>query len=374
MLELLPVTIFSFIMAGFSHAKSKYDKKLQQYQQKENIFYFIMAVVMILFVGLRTRYNDTPAYIRGYEALSGNFPNLSEIDWSLGSNPGFILFNSILKYLGFSSQSFLMIYAIITLGIYLWFIKKYTSNIWLSVFLTFTTGVYVFTFAAMKQCVAVAFCLLATDRYLEKKYFNFFVWIIIASLFHPYALMYLVVPFMTYKPWSRMTYLSLIFFGLLGVTLQSLLGNIIDITTLMGESYDVNAFSGEGVNPFRLAVCSVPLILSFLIKKDIQKQNTSKAENLILNLTIINAEIMFVGLFGTANYFARLANYFLIFQTLSIPWLLKNINGNSKKTLTFFAIICYLIYFYYQYTLANGSFDDAYSCITIFEYLKSLIY
>ena len=44
---------------------------------------------------------------------------------------------------------------------------------------------------------------------------------------------------------------------------------------------------------------------------------------------------MFIALFGTANYFARLANYFLIFQTLALPWMLSYFDYKSKKTLRY---------------------------------------
>lgn len=372
MLELLPITIFSFIMAGFSHATSKYNREQGCYEKKENIFYIIMAVVMILFIGLRTDYNDTHAYLVGFKNLDTSIPFktvIENMDWSIGANPGFNLTNWIIKYIGFESQDFLMFYAIITVGIYLWFLRKYTCNIWLSIFLAFATGTYLFSLAAIKQCVAIAFCLIATDRAIEKKYIKFILWIIIAALFHPYSIMFLVVPFMMHKPWTIKTYLSLLFFGIFGFALQSMLGTIVDVTSMFGEGYDVTSLGGEGVNPFRLIVCSVPLILSFIMKKYLQKQETSESDNLILNLTILNAEIMFVGLFGTANYFARLANYFLIFQCLSIPWLFKYIDSKSRKTLTLIAVLCYLVYFVYEYK----NFDMSYSSISIFEYIKLLL-
>lgn len=375
MFELLPITIFSLIMAGFSHAKSKYNKVLNNYDKKENIFYSIMSIAMILFVGLRTKYNDTFTYLETYNLLTpSSIPILSEIDWSIGANPLFNLVNWILKYIGFSDQDFLMFYAVITLGIYIWFIRKYTCNIWLSIFLMFATGTYTFTLAAIKQSVAVAFCLLATDRVLNKKYVKFIFWIVIAMLFHPYSLMYLVVPFMMYKPWSKKTYLSLAFFAFVGVSLQFMLGSIIDITSMMGETYSIQEFSGEGVNPFRLIVCAAPLILSFIMKNHLAKQESNEADNLMLNLTMINAEIMFVALFGTANYFARLANYFLIFQCLSIPWLFKYLEKNSKKTITLIAILCYLFFYYYSNIYSGFSkFDIEYDSISLFEYIKSII-
>lgn len=374
MTELIPVVIVSMILAVISHCKSVYDNTLERYQNKDVLFFAIMSVIMILFVGLRTRYNDTRTYVGGYEGMmiTGNVAD-AVTDWSIGANPGFIYLSGFIKSRGFSAQSFLMFFSILTNGIYLWFLRKYTNNIWQTVFLFIVLGGYTFTLAAIKQCVAVAFCLLAIDQALKKHSIRFVFWVLVATLFHPYSLMFIVVPLMMFRPWSARTYLSLIVFGLAGVLLETLLGSIIDITTMFGEGYNVEEFSGEGVNPFRLAVCAVPLIISFLARRHIAQmdQKQEKAFYLFTNLSILNAEIMFVALFGTANYFARLANYFLIFQALSIPWLFQFFEKKSRHLLMSAAVVCYCAYFIYENAI-NMSFNADYDSISLIEYLLSM--
>lgn len=374
MTELLPVVIICMILAVVSHKRSDYSYTLERYTRKDRLWYLAMAVVMVLFVGLRTKCNDTGAYRHAYELM----PTVGSVfdavdDWSIGANPGFNLVNSILKHLGASTQTFLMFYAIVTVSIYLWFLRKYSNNLWLTLFLFITMGVYTFTLAAIKQCVAVAFCLLATDCALRKKWVPFVLWIAVATMFHPYSLMYLAIPLLTFCPWTKWTYLTLLIFALAGVLLQSLLGSIVSVTSMLGEEYDATSFSGEGVNPFRLAVCAVPLVISFIAQKHIAflDQKKEKAYHLFLNLSILNAEIMFVALFGTANYFARLANYFLIFQALSIPWLMQFFDKKSRQLLTATAVVCYCLYFYYANAI-NQPFNDDYDSITIWQYLKSI--
>ena len=155
--------------------------------------------------------------------------------------------------------------------------------------------------------------------------------------------------------------------------LEYLLGSIIDITSMFGEGYNVEEFSGEGVNPFRLAVCAVPLILSFMARKHIAQQDATQSEEnyLFTNLSMLNTEIMFVALFGTANYFARLANYFLVFQALSIPWLFQFFEKKSRSLLASAAVVCYLLYFVYENGI-NLSFNADYDSITVIEYLLTL--
>ena len=115
-----------------------------------------------------------------------------------------------------------------------------------------------------------------------------------------------------------------------GFLLRPLLGMVVNITTRLGEEYTISEFTGEGVNIFRVLVCNVPLVLSYIYRKKLFT-DSSETENLMVNLTMLNGAIMFVGLFGTANYFARLANYFLIFQSLSLPRMLKKIGGRDGR-------------------------------------------
>lgn len=371
MSELIPIFIVSMLLALLSEYFTVRNSQNGLVEKEDHLWWLIMAAAMILFVGLRTRYNDTLTYLGNYRALLSEPTPLSDISWQLGDNPGYQLSNNIMAMFGISDQTFILIYAVATVGIYVWFIRKYSCNFVFSIFLLFVTGAYTFTLAAIKQCVAVAFALIATHYAIKKRWILFVLWILIASTFHPYALMYGIVPVMMFRPWTGKTYLSLVAFGCAGFALQSLMGVIVDVTTMLGEEFDAASFAGEGVNPFRLAVCAVPLILSF-ITRNVRLDSDSKEIYLMVNLAIINAEIMFVALFGTANYFARLANYFIIMQSLSIPWLLKKFEKRSEQFLTVVAVICYLAYFYYANAI-DQPFDLYYSRITIFEYLKSLI-
>lgn len=372
MTKLIPITLFSIIMAILSHYRCTYDTMNNRYIRKERVFFSIMAVAMILFVGLRTGYNDTGTYLNAYKGIKPDVGILEGIEWTdIGGNPGFVVTNRILVHLGAAPQTFLMVYAIATVGIYLWFIRKYTCNLPLSIFMLITFAGYTFTLAAIKQCMAMALCLVATDRAINKKYLSFLVFVLLGSLYHPYALMYLAVPFLTFRPWGFRTAVMLGAFALAGIFLQSLLGGLLSITDMMGEEYDAASFQGEGVNPFRLMAVSVPVILSFLARDSIAREEDKK-QYLILNLTMLNAEIMFVALFGTANYFARLANYFLPFQAITIPWLFTHFDSRSKRFITIAAVVCYLFFFIYSFSIVE-TFDWAYYSISFGDYLEMLL-
>lgn len=369
MSKLLPVVLFSLFMAVLSHKYSGYDYINGVYYRKERLFYTIMSIVMILFVGLRTYYNDTTTYLLGYNQLEVEPGWQKSIDWSkIGSNPGFVFTQGVLKELNASENTFLLVFAVFTVGITIWFYRKYSCNFWITILLFFSISGYTFHMAAIKQCTAMTFCLLATDRAINKKYVQFVIFVLLGSLFHPYALMYLIVPFLFFRPWSRYTLILLLIFGLIGVSLEGLLGTLLNVTDMLGENYNAASFMGEGINPIRLLVVSVPSVLALIVKDQIGEKE-ERDQYVIMNLTMLNAEIMFVALFGTANYFGRLANYFVPFQALSIPWLLKHFDRRGKGTMTLLAVSGYTLYFVYSQAI-HERFDACFFGISLWDYLK----
>ena len=328
----------------------------------------LIIVLLAGFAGLRTHCNDTGAYRHGYELITESSWEAS--DKSIGANPLFNWVNYQLSMHGVSTQNFLMFWAFLTVGCYIIFVHGYSANYPLTIFLLFTTGCYTFAFAGIKQAAAVGIAVIATMFALKKKWFPFVACVLVAALIHPYALMYLLVPVMEFRPWTKWTYWMLAIFLAAGFLLRPLIGTVVSITTLLGEEYTVSSFTGEGVNIFRVLVCNVPLALSFLYRKKLFT-NSSKTENLAMNLTMLNGAIMFVGLFGTANYFGRLANYFLLFQSLSLPWMLKRIGGRDRRMLTILMVLGFAAYFYYA-NVINQPFDQDFARLSLAEYFSQI--
>lgn len=231
MFKLLPVIIIGLVFAGISEKQSKKvvnDSGIVYYEKKNVVFYLIAVAVLATFVGLRRVYNDTGVYIAQYNSieLTGAFPNFlfNEIDWNISSNFGFTIVMRLLKFLHFSDQSFLMFFAFFILGVYFWFIRKYSNNIFLSVFYVITMGIYTFTMGALRQCIVIAICLIAVDCFLTKKYALFVLLVLFATTFHQYAFIFLIVPLLSFSPWTSRTYIVVFLFLIGSFGMQSILG------------------------------------------------------------------------------------------------------------------------------------------------------
>lgn len=371
MLKLLPIlfyTLFVTILAEIASPKEYDSNGAKHYLRKGRFFFILLAIGLGVFAGLRTHYNDTGVYVNSYNQIEVSGSVLDGIDLlKIGESPMFNLIQRILRKYEIPAQSFLMLFSMLTAVIDIWFIRKYSKNVWLTVFL-YMVLYYAFTLAAIRQCIAMSLACIAVDRAIEKKWLRFVFWVLLGSLFHPWALLFLVVPFAGHRPWSWRTYIILASFAVIAIAFSQFLERVVDFTTVIGKSYDIQELRGEGVNAFRLAVMWTPVLLSFIARRSIQEKK-DRADNIIINLMMLNAEIMFIALFGTAIYFARLANYFLMFQVLGLPVVLQHFKWKSRQTITICAIIGYTAFFLYG-TIVHDRFDQIFESITLAEYLK----
>lgn len=368
----LKLIVFSILMALMMQYTYVSEPGSLKTKNARRFMGFLLFAGMALFIGLRTNYNDTFTYRKGYAALQG-FPEFwDNLKTEMGNNPGFHITSAALKTLGVSTEGFVLFFSVVTIGLSLLLLHRFSADFPMTVFLFFMTDAYLLCAAAMKQTAGMSLCFFALPFALQKKWVPFVLWIGLASLFHPYSLMYLAVPLLTFKPWQGKTYLFLLGFVCAGFALDSLLGSIVDISAMMGKEYSMESLQGEGINVFRVLVCNVPTLLSFVYQKELFYDSTPR-ENLVINLCMINGAIMFVGLFGTANYFGRLASYFTIFQAIALPWIVGKLHPRTRLPLTLAMIGCYAMYFLYS-NVISSSFDASFSRITLWEYLTNFVF
>ena len=327
----------------------------------------LLIAYLSFFAGLRTGYNDTYTYMSSYETMAAFPAVLNGFSWKLGDNPGFVLLNSLMKTAGFRAQTFVLFYSILFVTAAVIFLKRYSGSFTLSIFLFVCAHGYLFSLAAMKQCTSIAIGLAAIPYALNHKWIRFVAIVLLAATFHPYVLLFLLIPILRFKPWSGGTWLLLALTVIAGLTLPNIVETIVNTAALLGDGYNAEEFIGEGVNIFRVLVASVPVLLTFLLKRRVSR--SSAADNVFINLSFLYACIMFVGLFGTANYFGRLASYFILFPAIVLPSIIKGLPPRDKNRLEILMVLCYIAFFYYGNAI-NGSFANEFSRMTIWRYLN----
>ena len=291
-------------------------------------------------------------------------------DWT--GNPWSMLYRSLMHditenyHIYFFFPAFLSSFAVIKL------FKRYSVNPSFSLLIFFSIGTYVTYIAALKQCMAMFFLLLALPYALDKKYIKFYLLIFVAILFHTHAFMFAIVPFLTGKPWGKVTWI------LLGATLFAMATYDVTLGAFMEYAQSIGAlvaedevFDDHQINILRVMVYWVPAVLALVFRQRLFHDST-KTENLFVNMSIASAFILTIGLVQGANLYARMAAYFEIATAVALPWIVKKLfTRQSAQFVTLMAAILYFGYFYFEFGFTKNFAHD-YAAISLWQFIISL--
>ena len=247
--------------------------------------------------------------------------------------------------------------------------KKYSENFVFSILLFFTLGLYVSNFAAMKQCIAMATLTYAIPKLLEKKYVQYYIIVLVATLWHSYALMFAILPIFTRKPWTTVTYLTIAAVIAVLLTFETTISEFLEYAEDLGKDIsETEVFETDSINVFRLAVFGVPPLLSFIFQSRL-KSGMVRDENVMVNMSILSFLIMCLGLASAGNLFGRSAIYFEIGTIVILPWIVRKLFTKKSAELVFgIAALSYIAFF--MYDIRN--FSSGYRAITFVEFINSL--
>lgn len=366
--KLIVLIFLPALLATFSRDR---DLHLNEYGKKEKLFYFLLVVFLVLFAGLRIRYNDTEPYLSIYD--EPNSPLLSEFlgsKFELFDYWGYNFVKALMKTLGMDNHMYLMLFTAFYTSVYLWFIRKYAQDCLPMAIFLFVVNGYTFLWAAIKQVTATAFALIAMDRIIRKKYIGFVFWMFIAILFHPSAIIFFLVPLLFgAKPWTLRTYLLIGILAIMGISME-VTSDFLD--GFLG--YDTAEILDHTVNPIRFLVTVAPIVLSFLFRRQLY-EDSDRTVDIIFHIHVCEVMFMFWALFGNPIMFARISAYFSVGNWLSLSWMLgklrKNVSTNIiARQLQFIVCACYSFVFVYQFQ-EGGGFNAQFEQMSLSTFMHS---
>lgn len=373
MTEILPVFVISLLLAHFSEQYTEQCAAAGKHYYKRNDWaYILLVVVLICFSGLRTSYNDTYAYMRGFRNatdLAGFFSDPDSFN-PLG-NPLFLFMESALRSLTENPQWLIFISSAVTQFCFVRFFKSYSENFLFSIFLYFTLGTFVFSLAALKQVLAMAMLTLAFPYLEERKWGPFYLLIVAAMLLHTYAIAFAVLPFFRSRPWSLFTFLFVAVLAVVMLNFEAAITAFMDQANEMGKDLaEYEVFDDATINVFRLAVYAVPPVGSFVFRKW-ALHNSSSADNTLVHMSIISLAFMIMGTQSGANMFGRMGNYFELGTICCLPQMLKKtFETKSYRLIMGMACLCFMGFFVYA-NAVKLVFDQNYASTSIFALLFS---
>ena len=342
--------------------------------RRADVFMIIVIAWLTCFSFLRTSYNDTGNYIY----MFNNAPTTEEFIVQGGlnkltGNPLSYWYQSFLHdlteniHIYFFLPAFLSSFAVVKI------FKRYSVNPALSLLIFFSIGTYVMYIAALKQCFAVFFLLLSIPYAIDKKYIHFYLLVFVAILFHTHAFMFAILPLLFEKPWGKVTWI------LLGAALFAMATYDVTLGAFMNYAQSIGAFvaedevfDGHSINTIRVIVYWVPAIFALLFRRRLFTCST-RGENLFVNMSIVSAFILMIGMVEGANLYARMAGYFEIATALALPWMIQKLfTKQSARLVSIASIILYFGYFYYEFAFSKG-FGTDYSAISLWQFIQSLL-
>lgn len=341
--------------------------------RRADLFMVIVIAWMTCFSFLRTSYNDT----YNYRVMFDNAITLREFIeekglLKLGGNHLSYMYQSWMHDLTDNYHIYFFVPAFLSSLAVVKFFKQYSVNPAISLLIFFSIGTYIMYVAALKQCFAMFFLLLAVP-YLEKKqYVKFYALVLLAMTFHTHAFMFLICPFLCGKPWGKRMWILLLAALFAIATYDSTLAVFMEYAEKIGAFVaEEEVFDGHSINEIRVMVYFVPGLLALVFRRRLFS-NSTQTENLIVNLSCVSAFILMIGLVEGANLYARMAAYFEIFSALALPWMIgKLFEKQSAKFVGVVVAALYFGYFYYEFAVSK-SFGTAYASISLWEFIKSL--
>lgn len=336
---LVGVTLIGYPIAG----------RLSRKRQKE-IYCTFMFILLTLVIGLRSRYiggvDTNISYIPAFERICRQ--SMAQVIARQGAKD--VFFYICTKLFTYISQD-VVLYLLTIAGFvsysYSRFILRYSNNPIISYLMFFALGFLAMSFQQLRQIVALSIVLFSYEPIKERKIIRYVLTIIIASLFHMSAVLFLVAYPLAemkvgLKQWNIMG-LSVI----LCIAGKSIVQQVISFFAAQTqyESY----FTGSYANTLSIsgviilfAIYVAGLVLGYRVIKN------DKEIRICLNMSAL--AVCFMAVAMVLGEFQRLSKGFGAYNLVLIPNVLEYYKSRGKHTrnsflYTTFIIIVLVVYF-----------------------------
>lgn len=301
-------------------------------------YIYILFILLVSISGFRYYVGvDYEAYKLMYDNTFSSYLTMIEPAWML-------IRNCLYFINGSSTLWFLTTSIFFIVGFHLGFIKMSPSVVLSYMFLV-STFLYVESFNAIRQYVAMSILFACTSFCLDRKYYKYFICVILAMMFHNSAIIGFVFVLVNRKFPISVLLSSLIISFFVG---ESFLVNNIDaflgytkaiisfvLDTKRSYDYDLGTHDvGVSSGLFKIIYNLAALIIVFWYRKIGQQYK------LFANLFILGACLY--DIFYSFQEYMRLHVFFFMFGTIVFPVLVNLINNKIiRKCIVFFIMLLF---------------------------------
>lgn len=299
----------------------------------------LIAVSLLIFQdGLRWRVGTDWS---GYEVF---FVNCNEPFFQDGGlDLAYVLLNKFIRYFFDDYAFFVFFHALFVYLTLFWFVRKYSPTPLLSIFVLYFS---MLPYLGMnRQYLAVCICILSIPIILKRRFILFMLIILLAFFFHLSAMLFFIAYFVN-REWNvRKYYILLALAVLIALTgvIRLIPSDIFYLLSLrMGEKSDILISQEIDVSMFNVLMGIIKRciwIVPLLIMRN--KYQTIPSFWLFFNMYFISI-LMYIVFNGTFLQFVvqRGLIYFNIFEIILIPFLFNSIKNKITRLLLILLISC----------------------------------
>lgn len=255
---------------------------------------------------------------------------------------GYVIFNKAISLFTSNAQWLLII-----TSLFIWisvcrFFVNYSDRPSLSLFFLITIGLYAFFISGIRESMAIAICLFAFPLIQTKRPILFIITVLIASTFHISSLIFIPAYYL-YNNKMSLKMKSIVVLVTISTTI--LFDRLLILAVKWFPRFNSYLTTDYNNGTIRLAsvlnallVFGLYLICQYFINKDGNSTDEGYNNLLLFGVALLIASFSF-------NLLDRLANYYTIFLTITIPNILTKSITKTKITCLVIIVYVFIAYF-----------------------------
>lgn len=305
-----------------------YNNDLQGNPNTKKRFLKVYALIMCLMIGLRNLHNgstDSMIYYR-YWTTIGNIPfsGIPNMLKSIDLEYGYLLSAWLLSHVFPDPQFQFFISGIVFSCSVCYFVYKNSEDIPLSLLMFNCLGLFNFFVQGLRQSIAMCICLFAIEQCKKRKMISFILLVLLASLFHGSALIFVFVYFLfplkvDFKTCAILAVLSA--FG------SRLINQALDFMNYaMNENYSL---SGNMEAQGGIVAALVYILILALELLRLWNKNREQKYSFFFYYTLVGA-VAFIMRGAVGPIIDRISMYFMFGQMILLPDGMNIFSKNSN--------------------------------------------
>lgn len=308
-----------------------YHYDYQDHKKGRKEWYWCVCMYLIVIAGLRYRIGtDTLNYEETYRTLPNLLQYFDGYDFSVSRfGRGYLFLTALCRSMSPSFIFFQFVHALFITVLIFWFFYKNTKHIFLAALMYLLCCYTLFTFEILRESCAVAVSLIAWNYFKNNNWAIYYLFVIIAILFHPSASILIVLPIFNLKLFRPLFKLGYIFwigvlvFSVLCAYLSIKFFDLIRLLSIQDVENYANSYENSGYGEatvlsikgmifFAIRSFLYPTLAIWMLHKFKREKEANKLEYMVCWFVYMTVASFFI------NILTRFNNYFWPYVIIAV--------------------------------------------------------